>query len=42
MGYDGNTDKKVCDIGFDYANSIIDRCAILLPGTEPTPTLAAM
>lgn len=33
MGYDGNTDKKVCDIGFDYANSIIDRCAILLPGT---------
>jgi hypothetical protein len=42
MGYDGNTDKKVCDIGFDYANSIIDRCAILLPGTVSAPTLAAV
>ena len=31
MGYDGIRGKKVCDAGFDYANAIIDRCAILLP-----------
>jgi len=31
MGYDGTRDKKVCDAGFDSANAIIDRCAILLP-----------
>ena len=31
MGYDGNKDKKVCDAGFDSANAIIDRCAILMP-----------
>jgi hypothetical protein len=31
MGYDGNKSKKVCDAGFDSANAIIDRCAILLP-----------
>jgi hypothetical protein len=29
MGYDGNKDKKVCDAGFDNANAIIDRCALL-------------
>ena len=31
MGYDGTKDKKVCDRGFDYANDIIDRCAMLIP-----------
>ena len=31
MGYDGNKSKKVCDAGFDYANAIIDHCAMLLP-----------
>jgi len=31
MGYDGNKDKKVCDRGFEYANDIIDRCALLIP-----------
>ena len=31
MGYDGAKSKKVCDAGFEYANDIIDRCAILLP-----------
>ena len=29
MGYDGNKGKKVCDAGFEYANAIIDRCAML-------------
>jgi len=29
MGYDGNKDKKVCDAGFEAANEIIDRCALL-------------
>ena len=29
MGYDGAKDKKVCDAGFDNANAIIDRCALL-------------
>ena len=31
MGYDGNKDKKVCDAGFEKANDIINRCALLLP-----------
>ena len=31
MGYDGNKSKKVCDAGFDYANAIIDHCALLMP-----------
>lgn len=31
MGYDGIRGKQVCDAGFDYANAIIDRCAILMP-----------
>ena len=31
MGYDGTKSKKVCDEGFEYANAIIDRCAMLLP-----------
>ena len=29
MGYDGNKDKKVCDAGFEAANAIINRCALL-------------
>ncbi len=29
MGYDGNKERKVCDAGFERANSIIDRCALL-------------
>lgn len=32
MGYDGNKDRKVCNAGFDMANNIIDRCALLYPG----------
>ena len=32
MGYDGNKDKKVCSAGFDMANNIIDRSALLYPG----------
>lgn len=31
MGYDGIKDKRVCDVGFDNANTIINRCAILYP-----------
>ncbi len=34
MGYDGNKSKKVCEAGFDYAKTIIERCALLYPGTE--------
>ena len=29
MGYDGTKGRKVFDAGFEYANDIIDRCAIL-------------
>ena len=32
MGYDGTRNKKGCDIGFESANAIIDRCALLYPG----------
>ena len=32
MGYDGTKNKKVCDAGFEKANAIIDRCALLYPG----------
>ncbi len=31
MGYDGTKDKKVSDAGFEKANDIIGRCAILYP-----------
>lgn len=31
MGYDGTKNKKVCDAGFEKANAIIDRCALLYP-----------
>lgn len=33
MGYDGCKRKKICDEGFDMANDIINRCAMLLPAT---------
>lgn len=29
MGYDGTQNKKTCDSGFEYANALIDRCAML-------------
>lgn len=29
MGYDGTKGKIVCDAGFEYANDIIDQCALL-------------
>ena len=31
MGYDGVTDKKICDRGFEITNIIIDHCAMLMP-----------
>jgi hypothetical protein len=31
MGYDGNKNKKVCDAGFEIANTIIDHCEKLYP-----------
>lgn len=34
MGYDGTKNKKVCDAGFEKANAIIDRCALLYPETK--------
>ena len=34
MGYDGNKSKKVCETGFEWANAIIDRCALLYPGKQ--------
>lgn len=30
MGYDGVRGKKTCDEGFEWANAIIDRCAMLV------------
>lgn len=33
MGYDGIIDKKTCDRGFQIANEIIERCAVMLPAT---------
>ena len=33
MGYDGTKNKKVCDVGFESANAIIDRCAMLCAET---------
>ena len=29
MGYDGTQNRKTCDSGFEYANALINRCAIL-------------
>lgn len=31
MGYDGTINKKTCDSGFEYANTIIDYCEKLCP-----------
>lgn len=31
MGYDGDRNKKVCEMGFERANAIIDHCEMLLP-----------
>ena len=31
MGYDGTTDKKICDRGFEITNAIIDHCAMMIP-----------
>ena len=31
MGYDGTRNKKICDVGFENANAIIDRCSSLIP-----------
>jgi len=33
MGYDCTGNKRTCDSGFDYANMIIDRCAMMMPET---------
>lgn len=36
MGYDGTKNRKTCDSGFDLANTIINRCALLYPkNTSP-------
>ena len=34
MGYDGIKQKKICDTGFELANEIIDRCALLYHSEE--------
>lgn len=34
MGYDGIKQKKICDTGFELANEIIDRCAMLYHSEE--------
>ena len=31
MNYDGITSKGLCDMGFVYANRIIDRCEAMMP-----------
>ena len=31
MNYDGNSNKGLCDMGFEYANRIIDRCETMMP-----------
>ena len=31
MNYDGNPGKGLCDMGFEYANRIIDRCESMMP-----------
>ena len=35
MNYDGITSKGLCDLGFEYANRIIDRCETMLPVQLP-------
>lgn len=31
MTYDGNSNKGLCDMGFEYANRIINRCEMMMP-----------
>ena len=31
MNYDGNTSKDLCDLGFEYARRIINRCETMMP-----------
>lgn len=31
MTYDGVTSKDLCDLGFEYANRIINRCETMMP-----------
>ena len=31
MTYDGLTSKGLCDLGFEFANQIIDRCEAMMP-----------
>ena len=31
MNYDGNSNKGLCDMGFEYANRIINRCESMMP-----------
>lgn len=31
MNYDGSANKGLCDMGFQYANKIIDRCETMMP-----------
>lgn len=31
MTYDGITSKDLCDLGFEYANRIINRCETMMP-----------
>lgn len=31
MNYDGNSNKGLCDMGFEYANRIINRCETMMP-----------
>ena len=32
MGYDGTLSKKACDAGFEHADAIINRCAMMYNG----------
>ena len=34
MGYDGTKNKDVCNSGFAKAETIINRCALLYPGSQ--------
>lgn len=34
MTYDGVTSKDLCDLGFEYANRIINRCETMMPAVS--------
>ena len=34
MTYDGVTSKDLCDLGFEYANRIINRCETMMPAAS--------